>query len=46
MGRLSIPPAPRPLDLFRVKIEDGQVKVDTGDKIRRDHPNDSQIIYA
>lgn len=45
-GEVNNPPAPRPLDLFRVKIADGQVKVDTGDKIRRDHPDDSQPVYA
>lgn len=39
-------PAPRPLDLFRVSIEDGQVKVDTGDKIKRDHTAGSQAVYA
>lgn len=45
-GAVLSAPAPRPLDLFRVKIADGQVLVDTGDKIRRDDPSASQIVYA
>jgi cytochrome b6-f complex iron-sulfur subunit len=45
-GAVINPPAPRPLDLFRVTIEGGQVMVNTGDKVRRDHPGDSQAVYA
>jgi cytochrome b6-f complex iron-sulfur subunit len=45
-GAVLNPPAPRPLDLFQVAIESGQVTVDTGDKIRRDRPSDAQAVYA
>ena len=45
-GAVINSPAPRPLDLFRVKIEGGQVMVDTGDKIRRDDASDTQAVFA
>jgi cytochrome b6-f complex iron-sulfur subunit len=45
-GAVLNAPAPRPLDLFRVHIDNGQITVDTGDKIQRDHPQDSQPVYA
>jgi len=35
-GCVVTPPAPRPLDLHPVRIENGVVKVDTGNRIRRD----------
>jgi cytochrome b6-f complex iron-sulfur subunit len=35
-GAVLAPPAPRPLDLYQVRIENGVVKVDTGRRIRRD----------
>ena len=34
-GGVLNPPAPRPLDLFPVTIENGEVKVDTGNAISR-----------
>jgi cytochrome b6-f complex iron-sulfur subunit len=34
-GAVLAPPAPRPLDLYRVRIENGMVKVDTGRRVRR-----------
>jgi cytochrome b6-f complex iron-sulfur subunit len=45
-GEVLNAPAPRPMDLFRVTIENGQVMVDTGDKIKRDHASDAQAVYA
>jgi len=40
-------PAPRPLDLFALAInEAGEIVVDTGSPIERDHPNPEHIIYA
>jgi cytochrome b6-f complex iron-sulfur subunit len=35
-------PAPRPLDMFAMEIEDGQVVVDTGNPITRDSYDPSQ----
>ena len=45
-GALKNPPAPRPLDLFKVVIDGGSVKVDTGNPIQRDHYDPSQVVYA
>jgi Rieske Fe-S protein len=45
-GMLKNPPAPRPLDLFTVLIENGAVKVDTGTPIQRDRFEVSQVLYA
>ncbi|MEN8234819.1 MAG: Rieske 2Fe-2S domain-containing protein [Actinomycetota bacterium] len=45
-GEVLNPPAPRPLDLFPVSIEDGSVMVDTGTKISRDDFDPSQAVYA
>ena len=40
-------PAPRPLDLFTLTIDDdGEVNVDTGSPIERDHPSPEHIVYA
>jgi len=44
-GELLNPPAPRPLDLFLVKIEDGMVKVDTSKPITRTKFDPSQEVY-
>ncbi len=44
-GALLNPPAPRPLDLFRVFIEDGIVKVDTSRPIQRERFEPSQVVY-
>ncbi|MBE7552610.1 MAG: ubiquinol-cytochrome c reductase iron-sulfur subunit [Anaerolineales bacterium] len=44
-GEVLNPPAPRALDLFPVIIEGGQVKVDTGTVIQRDHFDPAQVVY-
>ncbi len=44
-GELLNPPAPRPLDLFRVFFEEGLVKVDTSKPIQRAHFDPSQVVY-
>ncbi|MBI5352306.1 MAG: Rieske 2Fe-2S domain-containing protein [Chloroflexi bacterium] len=36
-GLVENPPAPRPLDMFPVIIENGEVKVDTGTILQRNH---------
>ena len=45
-GAVVNAPAPRPLDLFRVAIEDGVVKVDTGQLIRRNTFEPEQVARA
>lgn len=45
-GAVLNPPAPRPLDLFAVSIEGGQVRVDTGAAMQRDAFDPSQLVYA
>lgn len=45
-GAVLNAPAPRPLDLFELRIEDGTIIVDTGKKIQRDLADDSFAIYA
>lgn len=45
-GSLINPPAPRPLDLFPVTIEAGEVKVDTAKPISRQSFDNSQVVYA
>ena len=42
-GVVENPPAPRPLDLFAVRIENGIVKVDTSRPIQRDSFSTSQV---
>jgi Rieske Fe-S protein len=44
-GAVENPPAPRPLDLFALTIEDGEVKVDTGNIIQRQTYDMAQVIY-
>lgn len=44
-GDVLNPPAPRPLDLFPVTIEDDQVFVDTGSVMTRRKFDDSQVVY-
>jgi cytochrome b6-f complex iron-sulfur subunit len=44
-GAVLNPPAPRPLDLFPVLIEDGKVKVDTRTPITRQTYETSQVVY-
>jgi cytochrome b6-f complex iron-sulfur subunit len=45
-GEVLAPPAPRPLDLFPVRIENGIVKVDLAQRIRRDAFDPEQVIRA
>ncbi|MFC1997602.1 ubiquinol-cytochrome c reductase iron-sulfur subunit [Chloroflexota bacterium] len=46
-GDVLTPPAPRPLDLFALSINaDGEIAVDTGTTIERDHPDPKYIVYA
>jgi cytochrome b6-f complex iron-sulfur subunit len=42
-GAVLAPPAPRPLDLFPVRIENGIVKVDVTSPIRRASFEPSQV---
>ena len=40
-------PAPRPLDLFALSInEAGEIVVDSSTSIERDHPSPDHIVYA
>ena len=46
-GEVLNPPAPRPLDLFALSVnEAGEIIVDTGITIERDHSSPEQIVYA
>lgn len=45
-GNVLSPPAPRALDTYRVFIEQGQVKIDTGKKIKRKQFAPSDLVYA
>jgi len=45
-GQVLNPPAPRPLDLFMVRIENGIVKVDTRQPVRRRIFEPSQVAKA
>jgi len=45
-GAVLSPPAPRPLDLFPVRIENGIVKVDTSEAIERRSADDRQVTPA
>lgn len=44
-GSVNNPPAPRPLDLFAVSVEDGHVLVDTGKPIQRQVFETAQVVY-
>jgi cytochrome b6-f complex iron-sulfur subunit len=44
-GVVENPPAPHPLDLFALAIEDGEVKVDTGSVIQRQSYDMAQVVY-
>jgi cytochrome b6-f complex iron-sulfur subunit len=44
-GSVENPPAPRPLDLFPVSIENGEVKVDTGTVTQRQTFETAQVVY-
>lgn len=45
-GEVLNPPAPRPLDLFPISIEDGQVLVDTAKPQERQKYDTSQEVHA
>ena len=45
-GDVLSPPAPRPLDLFAVRIENGIVKVDTTRRERRSRFEPSQVVRS
>ena len=45
-GELVNPPAPRPLDLFQITIQDDQVIVDTSQPLQRQGFDPSQVVYA
>jgi len=45
-GDVLNPPAPKALDYFPVKIENGTVKVDVGAKLTRNRFNKSQAAYV
>jgi cytochrome b6-f complex iron-sulfur subunit len=46
-GEVLNPPAPRPLDIFPLTInESGHLLVDTSSPLERDHPSPDQIVYA
>ena len=46
VGEVISGPAPRPLDLFPVEIQDEEVYVDTGVIVQRDHFDPSQVTPA
>lgn len=46
VGEVISGPAPRPLDIFPVEIQDGQVVVDTGKPIQRDRYDPSQALQV
>jgi cytochrome b6-f complex iron-sulfur subunit len=45
-GSVLTSPAPRPLDYYRVLIEDGKVKIDFSKKIQRKKFDKTQVAYA
>lgn len=45
-GEVLSPPAPRPLDLLEVRIENGIVKVDPGRRLRRATFSSSQVVRS
>jgi cytochrome b6-f complex iron-sulfur subunit len=45
-GQVLSPPAPRPLDLLPVRIENGIVKVDTRQRLRRTAFDPSQVVSS
>ena len=44
-GTVENPPPPRPLDLFALTIEYGEVKVDTGNITQRQTYDIAQVVY-
>jgi cytochrome b6-f complex iron-sulfur subunit len=45
-GEVMSPPAPRPLDIFPVRIENSIVKVDLSTPTRRQRFSDSQVVRS
>lgn len=45
-GNVINPPAPRALDAYKIIIENGEVKVDTSRKIKRNQFEPSDLVYA
>ena len=45
-GEVLQSPAPRPLDMFSVFIENNIVKVDTKKRIKRDRFSKNQVVYS
>ena len=45
-GEVKSPPATRALDIFPIIIENGQVKVDVGNPVKRKNFRKSQLTYA
>lgn len=45
-GAVITSPAPRPLDIYPVHIENNNIKVDTGRLIKRDEFQKSQLVYT
>jgi cytochrome b6-f complex iron-sulfur subunit len=45
-GNVNKPPAPRALDIYKVVVEDGLVKVDLGKKMKRTKFEKSQVTFA
>ena len=45
-GQVLAPPAPRPLDLLPVRIENGIVKVDTRQRLRRSEFRAEQVVRS
>jgi len=45
-GEVISGPAPRPMDIFPIEIQDQQIVVDTGNPIQRDEFNPSQLTRA
>lgn len=45
-GDVINPPAPQALDIFPVILEDGLVKVDTANPVRRQNYEVAQVVYA
>ena len=46
VGDLISGPAPRPMDLFPIEIIDDEVLINTGNPIRREHFEPSQVTYV
>lgn len=45
-GEVTGGPAPRPLDLFPIEVVDGNLVVDTGHPIAREHYDPSQALHV